>query len=41
MCVALIPTGIWVLTRVRKATGAEVAAAPAESQPNVGSEPGL
>jgi phosphatidylglycerol:prolipoprotein diacylglycerol transferase len=41
MCVALIPTGIWVLTRVRKATGAEVAAAPAEPQPNVGSEPGL
>jgi phosphatidylglycerol:prolipoprotein diacylglycerol transferase len=30
MCVALIPTGIWILTKVRKATAAEVAAGPAD-----------
>jgi phosphatidylglycerol:prolipoprotein diacylglycerol transferase len=29
MCLALIPTGIWVLTRVRKVTAAEVAKDPA------------
>jgi phosphatidylglycerol:prolipoprotein diacylglycerol transferase len=28
MCVALIPTGFWILTKVRKATAAEVAASP-------------
>jgi phosphatidylglycerol:prolipoprotein diacylglycerol transferase len=37
MCLALIPTGIWILTRVRKANAAEVAAA--EPPANVGSDP--
>jgi phosphatidylglycerol:prolipoprotein diacylglycerol transferase len=38
MCVLLIPTGIWVLTRVRKATARAVAEA-ADVSSNVGSEP--
>jgi prolipoprotein diacylglyceryltransferase len=44
MCIALIPTGIWVLTRVRKVTAAEVAdldaenaVTEAESQPEISS----
>jgi phosphatidylglycerol:prolipoprotein diacylglycerol transferase len=39
MCLGLIPFGIWVLTRVRKATAADVAEFEAASA-NVGSESG-
>ncbi len=40
MCLLLIPTGIWVLTRVRRITAADLAAAPQpEPQPEPEAEP--